>query len=107
MSKRVMIVVNVPENEADTMRKAIGEAGGGKLGDYSYCSFSIKGKGRFLPNAQANPTIGSSGQLETVDEERIEVACDETDAPAVVKAIREAHSYEEPAIVIYPLLDIA
>lgn len=101
-----MIVVNVPEGEADALRKAIGDAGGGKLGDYSYCSFSIKGKGRFMPNANANPTIGKAGQVEVVDEERIEVACDEADAPAIVKAIREAHSYEEPAIVVYPLLDI-
>jgi hypothetical protein len=104
--KRAMIVVNVPENEADTLRKAIGDAGGGRLGNYSYCSFSIKGKGRFLPNENANPTIGTVGQPETVEEERIEVSCDEADAPAIVKAIREAHSYEEPALVVYPLLDI-
>jgi len=104
--KRVMIVVNVPEDEADALRKAIGEAGGGKLGDYSYCSFSIKGKGRFLPNENANPAIGTIGKIETVEEERIEVSCDEADAQVVVKAIREAHSYEEPPIFVYPLMDI-
>ena len=60
MRKRVMIVVNVPEREADYLRKAIGDAGGGRLGDYSYCSFSVKGKGRFLPDENANPTIGKS-----------------------------------------------
>jgi hypothetical protein len=106
MQKRVMIVVNVPEVEADDLRKAIGDAGGGKLGNYSYCSFSVKGKGRFLPNQDANPTIGSVGQPELVDEERIEVSCNEEDAPILVKAIRIAHSYEEPAIAVYPLLDI-
>ncbi len=105
--KRVMIVVNVPEAEADSLRTAIGKAGGGKLGNYSFCSFSIKGTGRFLPNDSANPTIGSTGQLEAVEEERIEVACDEADAPTIVQAIKQAHSDEEPAIVVYPLLDIA
>jgi hypothetical protein len=104
--KRVMIVVNVPENEADALRKAIGDAGGGKMGNYSYCSFSIKGTGRFLPNENANPTIGTVGQPEAVDEERIEVSCDEADARAIVRAIRAAHSYEEPAIAVYPLLDM-
>lgn len=103
---RVMIVVNVPENEAAAMRQAIGDAGGGALGDYSYCSFSIKGTGRFLPNENAHPAIGSVGKPESVVEERIEVSCDEVDAPNVVRAIRAAHSYEEPAIVVYPLLDI-
>jgi hypothetical protein len=106
MQKRAMIVVNVPTGEADALRKAIGDAGGGKLGDYSYCSFSIKGVGRFLPNEKANPAIGTIGQLEIVEEERVEVSCDEADALAIVNAIRKAHSYEEPAIVVYPLLDI-
>lgn len=101
-----MIVVNVPTNEASHLRNAIGKAGGGKMGEYSYCSFSITGTGRFLPNKNANPTIGEVGKLESVEEERIEVACDTNDAPAIVRAIRQAHSYEEPAIFVYPLLDI-
>lgn len=66
-----MIVVNVPIEESDSMRDAIGKAGGGKLGNYSFCSFSIKGLGRSLPGNQANPTIGTSGQLEVIEEERI------------------------------------
>lgn len=99
-----MIVVNVPVDEADALRVAIGEAGGGKMGEYSYCSFSVTGTGRFLPNEAANPTIGESGRLESVAEERIEVSCDEADAPGLVSAIRNAHSYEEPAIFVYPLL---
>ena len=104
--KRVMVVVNVPENEADSLRQAIGTAGGGRVGNYSFCSFSIKGTGRFLPNEGAHPTIGTVGELESVNEERIEIECDEADVLSVIKAIREAHSYEEPAIAAYPLLDI-
>jgi len=106
MQKRVMIVVNVPVDEADDMRQAIGKAGGGKMGEYSYCSFSVTGTGRFLPNENAHPTVGASGQLESVAEERIEISCDEADAVLIVRAIRQAHSYEEPAIFVYPLLTI-
>ena len=106
MEKRVMIVTHVPVDESDAMRKAIGLAGGGKLGKYSFCSFSIKGLGRSLPSADANPTIGTPGQLEVIEEERIEVSCDEADAPGIVRVIRETSSYEEPAIFVYPLLDI-
>lgn len=106
MTKRVMVVVNVPLNEADAMRDAIGRAGGGKLGNYSFCSFSIKGMGRSLPNGNANPTIGTPGQLEVIEEERIEVACDEHDAAAIVAMIRKVSSYEEPAVFVYSLLDI-
>jgi hypothetical protein len=101
-----MIVVNVPLYEADAMREALGNAGAGKLGNYSFCSFSIKGIGRSLPSSEANPTIGTPGQLEAIEEERIEVTCEETDLKSVLDVIRRTSSYEEPAIFLYPLLNI-
>jgi len=58
MSKLVKLVVTVPELDADNLRKAIGDADGGKIGNYSHCSFSVKGIGRFLPENGANPAIG-------------------------------------------------
>lgn len=100
------IVVTVPESEADALREAIGNAGGGKVGNYTHCSFSVKGTGRFLPVDGANPTIGQVGQLEEVAEERIEITCDGDSVKAVVAAIRETHSYEEPAIDIYELKEL-
>ena len=100
-----MIVVNVPEDESDSMRNAIGKAGGGKIGNYSFCSFSIRGLGRSLPNNEASPTIGTPGKLEVIEEERIEVSCNENDAAEIVRVIRETSTYEEPAIFVYPLLD--
>lgn len=97
------VVVTVPENEADKLREAIGNAGGGKVGNYIHCSFSVKGIGRFKPVGGANPAIGQVGKLEEVAEERIEITCDSESVKAVVAAIREAHSYEEPAIDVYKL----
>jgi hypothetical protein len=100
------VVVTVPENEADKLREAIGNAGGGKVGNYTYCSFSVKGTGRFLPIDGAKPAIGQVGQFEEVAEERIEITCDSENVKAVVAAIREAHSYEEPAIDVYELVEL-
>ncbi|TAL14526.1 hypothetical protein EPN95_02630 [Patescibacteria group bacterium] len=101
-----MIIVNVPVDESDAMRDAIGKAGGGKLGNYSFCSFSVSGIGRSLPNMNANPTIGVPGHLEMIDEERIEVSCDEADAREIVRVIRKTSTYEEPAVFVYPLIDV-
>lgn len=95
----------MPEADADKLRKAIGEAGGGKIGNYSNTSFSVRGVGRFLPQEGANPAIGQVGKLEEVAEERIEVTCERDKLGQVVAAIRQAHPYEEPAIDIYALLD--
>ena len=100
------VVVTVPENEADKLREAIGSAGGGKVGNYTHCSFSVKGTGRFLPVDGANPAIGQVGQLEEVTEERIEITCDGESVKAVVDAIRATHSYEEPAIDVYELAEL-
>jgi hypothetical protein len=105
MKEFVKIVVTVPVEESDNLRTAIGDAGGGYVGDYRFCSHSVSGTGRFLPVDGANPSIGEVGKLEQVREERIEITCKRRDAAKVVKAIRQTHSYEEPAIDIYPLLD--
>lgn len=97
------IVVTVPVANADAVRQAIGEAGGGKIGNYSFCSFSVRGTGRFLPGVGAKPAIGEVGQLEEVEEERIEVTTNDIDVPEIDAAIRRVHPYEEPVIDIYPV----
>lgn len=104
MSQLVKVIVTVPEAEADALRKAIGDADGGQIGNYSHCSFSVKGVGRFLPLDGANPTIGEVGRFEEVTEERIEVTCERAKLSNLVRVIRGNHPYEEPAIDVYPLL---
>ncbi len=100
----VKIVVFVPETEAEIVRQVMGDAGAGQVGDYSHCSFSAKGTGRFLPLPGAHPTIGKVGELTAVDEERIETVCFKKDLQKVIKAIKKVHPYEEVAIDVYPLV---
>ncbi|SRR3989338_4398638 len=104
MAEKVKIVVFVPETHADVVRRVIGDAGAGKIGNYSNCSFSSKGQGRFLPLRGASPTIGKVGNPETVEEERIEFMCEKDILDKVIKAMKEAHPYEEVAYDVYPLL---
>lgn len=101
----VKIVVFVPPENADALREALGEAGAGVIGEYTFCSFSSTGEGRYIPSANATPHIGIPGKPETVEEERIEVVCDRASAKAVIAAMRNAHPYEEVAFDIYPLID--
>jgi hypothetical protein len=106
MSERVKIVVFVPVSHTDTVREAMGKAGTGIIGDYTFCSFSSKGIGRFLPGNTTHPTIGEVGKFESVEEERIEVVCEKELLSEVVAAIKAVHPYEEVALDIYPLLNI-
>lgn len=105
MEKKYKIVVYVPESYGDALRAAIGAAGAGRVGNYTHCSFALKGTGRFLPGEGATPTIGEVGKLEEVEEERIETVCDEALIRDVLLAIKEAHPYEEPATQVYELAD--
>jgi hypothetical protein len=101
--KRYKIVVYVPEASAEKLREAMGAAGAGVIGNYSHCTFTIKGIGRFKPLKGANPTIGEVGKMEEVAEERIETVCEADKLAAVLKAIKENHPYEEPATDVYPI----
>lgn len=103
MAKRYKIVVYVPEDHADKLREAMGAAGAGKIGNYTHCTFTIKGTGCFKPEEGANPAIGEIGKLEEVSEDRIETVCEEDKLQEVLNAIREAHPYEEPATDVYPI----
>ncbi len=102
-SVNVKLVVTVPETHADIVREVIGKAGGGKIGNYSFCSFSVKGIGRFKPEQGANPAIGNVGKMESVDEERIEITCSRVLVPEIVREIKKVHPYEEVTIDIYSI----
>ena len=106
MSPNVKIVIFVPETHTDIVREAMGKAGAGKIRNYTHCTFSSKGVGRFKPEIGANPHIGEVGKFEEVIEERIETMCSRELLQDVIKAIKEVHPYDEIALDVYPLENI-
>lgn len=102
---KVKIVTFAPLENADKIRYALGSAGAGVIGEYSFCSYSVVGKGRFTPSLAAQPHIGTKGVSEIVEEERIEVVCDRDKARVVIDAMKAVHPYEEVAFDIYPLIN--
>jgi len=105
MKNLVKILVYVPVSHASNLRKALGEAGAGKLGNYDHCSFSSRGMGRFRPNEKAHPFIGKCHQLEEVEEEKIEMICERSKVKEVLAALKKNHPYETPAFEISDLRD--
>lgn len=103
MEKQYKIVVYAPLDSADMIRDALGKAGAGVIGNYTHCTFSSRGVGRFVPQQGAHPTIGSVDTLEEVEEERIETVCRKDVLQDVLTAIRKVHPYEEPALDVYPI----
>lgn len=97
------LAVFTPEDFTEKMRKALGEAGAGEIGDYEHVSYSIKGTGRFTPAEGADPFIGAVGKPEIVDEEKIEVVFPESLKSKVLKAMFATHPYEEVAYDLYTM----
>lgn len=105
MNNLVKLVFFTPVSHTDIVRQAMGDAGAGVLGNYSHCSFSSRGHGRYKPLEGAEPLIGEVGKYEVVEEERIETLCPRNKAKEVIDAIRAVHPYDEVAFDIIPLLD--
>jgi dinuclear metal center YbgI/SA1388 family protein len=100
------LVVFVPVADADRVRRALTEAGAGRLGAYDSCTFTTTGEGRFRPLDGARPSIGEVGTVEVVPEVRVETLYPRPLRRRVVEAMRAAHPYEEPAFDLLELADL-
>lgn len=93
-------VVTVPHNDddVDALLSSVFAAGAGRMSGYTECSFSVAGTGRFRPGSGTNPTIGSVGEPESVEELRVEFVAPPELRSAVRRAVIEGHPYEVPAM---------
>jgi dinuclear metal center YbgI/SA1388 family protein len=99
----MQLVTFVPVENTDEVLQALHQAGAGNIGEYSGCSFSVTGTGRFTPSEQANPTIGGANKPEQVQENRIELLFPAYLQSKIMTALKKAHPYEEVAHYIYSL----
>jgi dinuclear metal center YbgI/SA1388 family protein len=99
------LVVFVPVGDAARVREALTGAGAGAIGAYDSCTFTAHGEGRFRPLPGAAPAVGVVGDLEVVEECRVEAVLPRALRRQVVDAVRAAHPYEEPAFDLVELAD--
>ena len=100
------ICVYVPENAVETVKSALFEAGAGRIGNYDSCCWQTSGTGQFRPLENSNPAIGSHGQVEYVDEIKLELVCEDDLVRDAITAMRQAHPYEEPAYDVWRLAEL-
>lgn len=96
----------VPPSHLDAVKEAVFATGAGRIGNYDSCCWQTLGQGQFRPLSGSNPAIGEQGQLETVEEYRVELVCADELIAAAVKALVEAHPYEEPAYDVWQLSEV-
>ncbi|SER82817.1 Nif3-like dinuclear metal center hexameric protein [Psychrobacillus sp. OK032] len=95
--KLMKLAVFTPKESTEQVRTALANAGAGQIGDYTNCSFTSQGEGRFKPSACADPYIGNANVLTVVAEDKVEVVFPISIKNRVLKALLTSHPYEEPA----------
>ena len=87
----------VPDSHVDGVKSAVFAAGGGRIGAYDHCAWQVLGQGQFRPLEGSQPFIGKTGQVEHVEEWKVELVVADELIVAVVAALKLSHPYETPA----------
>jgi dinuclear metal center YbgI/SA1388 family protein len=103
--QRATLVTFVPEAAVTAVIDAVSAAGAGRVGDYERCSFRTAGTGTFRPLAGTDPFSGAVGEDAAEPEIRLEMTVPRSRAGAVIRALRDAHPYEEAAYHLIPVIE--
>ena len=102
-SRLKKLVTFAPPSMAKKVQEALFTAGAGHIGKYSECSFISEGTSTFTPGEGANPTTGKVGERESGTELKMEFIFQAHKEEELIRAMTEAHEYEEVAYDIIPL----
>jgi hypothetical protein len=97
-----LVTYTIPENVVK-VRKALFDAGAGKIGNYEDCSFTSQGVGTYMGNENSNPEIGERFEFVEAQEIKIEVIFEKHLQSKILNALFKNHIYEEVAYQIYDL----
>lgn len=93
----------VPEDHLETVKRAVFATGAGKIGNYDACCWQTVGQGQFRPLEGSDPYIGQAGEVETVDEYKVELVVADACLKPALEALKASHPYEEPAYDVWRL----
>ncbi len=97
------LITYIPSKDAENVRNTLFKAGGGTIGNYENCSFNVEGKGSFKGNEDSNPVKGKKGEIIFEAETQIGITFAKHLQSNILKALFEAHPYEEVAYEITTL----
>ncbi|WP_415892670.1 NGG1p interacting factor NIF3 [Neptuniibacter sp. PT8_73] len=93
----------VPDENLEQVKAALFATGAGRIGNYDCCCWQVLGQGQFRPLEGSDPHIGQQGNVETVEEWKVELVCSDELIRQAVDAMKSAHPYEEPAYDVWRL----
>lgn len=96
----------VPESHLEAVKDALFNAGAGHFGNYDRCAWQVRGQGQFRPQPGSDPFIGQQGELEVVDEYRVEMICEDAKVKDAIAALVASHPYETAAYDLVKLEEL-
>jgi hypothetical protein len=93
----------VPEDYLEAVKSAIFATGAGRIGNYDHCCWQVLGQGQFRALEGSDPFLGQQNKLEIVAEWKVELVCSDELIQPAVRALKQAHPYEEPAYDVWKL----
>ncbi|RJX81467.1 YqfO family protein [Pseudomonas sp. LS-2] len=93
----------VPPSHVEQVKSALFAAGAGRIGAYDSCSWQVLGRGQFRPLDGSQPFIGQAGEIEQVEEWKVELVVADELIQQAVAALKHSHPYETPAYEVWKL----
>lgn len=100
------LITFAPADQAETVRKALFDAGAGHIGKYAECSFNSNGTGTFKAEEGADPYIGEIGKRHEENETKIEIVYPFFLEDQIVQTLIKNHPYEEVAYDIFTMNNV-
>lgn len=100
------ITFYVPVSHAEKVKESMFRAGAGRVGNYDCCSFESKGLGQFRPLQGSLPFMGKHGEIEQVEELKVEMVCEDEFLTKAITEMKASHPYETPAYYVTEMVRI-
>lgn len=93
----------IPQTHLEVLQKALQSVDAGHIGSYDSCLSYSPVTGCWRPLEGSTPYIGTSGEISTEPELKVEVTCLTARVKETLAAVKSVHPYEEPVINVIPL----
>lgn len=104
--KEYKVEVYLPLEALDSIRNTIMTLKAGVIGSYYNCMSWYKIRSSWSATEDSSPYIGKAGEECEIDEYKIETRCTEDKLEEMIKAIKNAHPYENVCINVLPLITV-
>lgn len=94
----------IPETHLAALQSALWSVDAGHIGHYDRCLSYSPVMGTWRPLFGTAPYIGEEGKISVEPELKVEVTIRAERLEDTIRAVKDAHPYEEPVINVIPLL---